>query len=227
MRFSQPKGEATEFLSLFEGILHEINPEYERNISARGLRSEFLREVTRGVFASHNVYCIRGRYHHCFCLTLHRELPKPYLLSPFTVGGRFDRNHCINMAFQRDLKQHIILSDSHEFRKGCDRIMRRCSIEAETHLLPHYLSIFRESKDALLLLAKAINGDVVIPGVIHDIRGSEYLIGEQDCDMLKFSSMLRDTALTKEEFVKTILVSKPELFLRLRKKSAIDESVLA
>ena len=226
MRLSQPKGEATEFQAMFEAALKEIHPDYELNKIVRGVRTEFLRELAPNLYASHNAYCKKGRYYHGFCITLHRDLPTPYLHSPFTAGGRFDHNHSINIAIQRDLSTHIILSDSHEFRKGCDRIISRCTAEAEKILLPHYMGVFDRAKHALRLLAEMVASDIDISEPEEVIRGFGWSIGDLDCNMIKFSEMFAEQS-GREPFLRAIVASKPELFQRLRKKSSIDPSKLA
>jgi len=226
MRLSQPKGEATEFQAMLEAALKELHPDYERNKAVRGVRTEFLRELAPNLYASHNAYCMKGRYYHGFCITLHRDLPTPYLHSPFTAGGRFDHNHAINMAIQRDLGRHIILSDSHEFRKGCHRIILRCTSEAEKILLPHYTEVFDHTKDALRSLAELVASDIDIPDPQEVIRGLGWSIGNLDCDMIKFSKMYAEQS-DQASFLRAILASKLELFQRLRKKNSIDPSKLA
>jgi len=225
MRLSQPRGEAAEFQAMLEAALATIHPDYTRNKSVRGVRTEYLRELAPGLYASHNAYCLKGRYYHGFCVTLHRELPTPYLHSPFIAGGRFDHNHAINLAIQRDLGTHIILSDSHEFRRGCDRIISRCTSEAEKILLPHYMSVFDGAKDALKSLAEFVASDVDIPDQQDAIRGFGWSIGNLDCDMSKFAKMYADQS-DRASFIRAIVASKPELFQRLRKKSSIDPSKL-
>ena len=226
MKLSQAPGEATGFLKLFGELLKEVHPDYERNTSVRGVRSEYHREITPGLYASHNAYCKKGRYHHGFCLTLHKELPTPYLLSPFTIGGRFDHNHSVNMAFQRDLQRHILLSSSHEYRKGCDRIIRRCTTEAENQLLPFYRSVFEASRAALLPLAQMIESDTPIPETEQNVRGGGWLIGRLDCDMPGFRRLYYEEGTDRQRLLLEILASKPELFQRLRKNHAINLAVL-
>lgn len=226
MRLSQAPGEAAEFLDAFGELVRKVHPDYERNKVVRGVRSEYCREVAPGVYVSHNAYCKKGRYHHGFCLTLHTELPTPYLLSPFTLGGRFDHNHGVNMAFQRDLERHILLSDSHEYRKGFDRIVLRCAEEAEAQLLPHYLSVFDSCREALIPLAELIAGEAPIPDTKEDVRGGGWLIGQLDCNMSQYRELYEAAGATREQFLLELLASKPELFQRLRKKHSIDPSDL-
>ncbi len=115
---AQNKGEAAQFLRTFGDILTSLHSNYKRNTLVRGVRTEYLREIEQGLFISQNVYCRSGTYYHCFCLTLHKELPKPYLLSPFTVGGRFDHNYQIQRAVSEYLGHHVIPSCSHNFRSS-------------------------------------------------------------------------------------------------------------
>ena len=221
MRMSQAKGEPAEFLNLFGEIVNAVHPAYARNMNVRGVRTEFLREVIPGVYASHNVYCRKGTYHHGFCITLHKELPTPYLNSPFTLGGRFDHNLCVNKAIRRDLGRHMLLSDTHNFRKGCEGIITRCLSLAESSLLPHYISSFNASKNALWPLVELIFGETAIPEVTQRIRGSGYHILGQDCDMLEFTRMFQTITGDRMAFLNAILASKPELFQRLRESAAL------
>jgi hypothetical protein len=226
MRLSQAPGEAAEFIDIFGELVREVHPDYERNKAARGVRAEYCREIAPGVYASHNAYCKKGRYHHGFCLTLHKELPTPYLLSPFSVGGRFDHNHGVNMAFQLDLKRHILLSDSHAYRKGFEEIIRRCVSEAEAQLLPHYVSVLAECRAALVPLAMLVAGKAPIPDTKEDVRGGGWLIGQLDCNMPRYRELFEAAGVMREQFLQDLLASKPELFQRLRKNHAIDPTIL-
>ena len=226
MRLSQPKGEASEFQAMLEAALKDIHPDYERNKAVRGIRTEYLREVVRVVFASHNALCMKGTYYHCFCITLHQELPTPFLHSPFTAGGRFDHNQNVNMAIQRDLGRHVLLSSSHKFRKGCERIIPRCTAEAEALLLPHYLSVFDQSRDALIALAECVVGDTPISGDHEAIRRFGSSIDDWDCDMMRYSALFQKWREAPVPFLMAVLASKPELFQRLREKRAIDPVAL-
>ncbi len=222
MRLSRPKGEAEEFESMFGSVVRDIHPDYERNKAVRGIRTEFLREVVPGCYASHNVLCKNGRYYHGFCITLHQDLPDLYLHSPFVAGGRFDHNHSVNMAIQRDLGRHVILSDSHEFRKGYERIILRCTAEAEVLLLPHYLSVFQRSKEALRALAEHIADSTRTPDDRWAIRRYSSSIHDWDCDMSRFSTLFDEWRGDLSNFLSAVVASKPELFQRLREKAAID-----
>lgn len=226
MRLSQAPGEAAEFLDIFGELVRKLHPDYERNKAVRGVRSEYCREIAPGIYVSHNAYCRKGRYHHGFCLTLHLELPTPYLLSPFTVGGRFDHNHGVNMAFQRDLKRHVLLSDSHQYRKGFDRIVSRCTEEAEDKLLPHYLSVFDSCRTSLIPLAELIVGEAPIPDNKEEVRGSGLIISQLDCNMPQYHEFYEASGSDREQFLLELLASKPDLFQRLRKKHSIDPSTL-
>jgi hypothetical protein len=222
MRLSQPKGEAAEFQALLEATVGDIHPGYERNRTVRGVRTEYLRELEPGVYASHNAYCKKGTYYHCFCITLHRELPTPYLHSPFTAGGRFDHNRSVNMAIQRDVGRHVIVSDSHQFRKGCERIISRCTAEAEALLLPHYCSVLDGARDALRSLAKLVASDSPISDDRESIRRFGSSIDDWDCDMGHFASLFGKWRRESAEFLSAVIASKPELFQRLRDKSTIN-----
>lgn len=211
---------------MFEAALREVHPDYNRNKSVRGIRTEFLRELAPGVYASHNALCKRGRYYHGFCLTLHRELPSPYLHSPFIAGGRFDHNRSVNMAIQRDIGRHIILSDSHEFRRGCEQIIQRCTAVAEAVLLPHYCSVFQQSREALHALAQLIVSDAPIPDGREAIRRFGASIADLDCDMGRFSSLFEEQRDVPSDFLAAVLASKPELFQRLRDNNVFDPAWL-
>lgn len=226
MRLSQAPGEAAKFLEIFGELAREVHPDYECNKAVRGIRSEYCREIAPGVYISHNAYCSKGRYQHGFCLTLHRELSTPYLLSPFTMGGRFDHNHGVGLAFQRDLKRHVPISDSHEYRKGFDRIVRGCLAAAEDQLLPHYLSIYESCRSSLIPLAEFIVGEAPIPDTKEDVRGGGWLIGPLDCNMPQYHEFYEAAGAERESFLLELLASKPQLFQMLRKKHAIDPANL-
>jgi hypothetical protein len=156
MRLSQPKEATKEFTALLEAQLGSINPAYCRNPKVKGIRQEYLRELGDGLFAIHSVICIRGTFHHCFCLSLHHSPVGPHLYSPLTIGGRCDHNYTITKACHRDLGLSPVdpvspfrMSDSHQFRTGADRIIRRCTAEAESRLLPAYLDIWSQTLPAL------------------------------------------------------------------------------
>jgi len=227
MRLSQLIGEAAEFQALLETALSDVHPDYKRNKVVRGVRTEYLRELEPGVFASHNAYCRKGTYYHGFCITLHRELPTPYLNSPFTAGGRFDHNRSVNMAIQRDLGRHVVISDSHKFRKGCERIITRCTCEAEAILLPHYYSVFEGAREALGSLASLVASDSPIPDDREAIRRFGASMDDWDSDMKHFASLFGKWRREADEFLSAVLASKPELFQRLRDKGAIDPAKLS
>ena len=227
MRLSQPKGESPKFAEMLGETLREIHPDYAQNKSAKGIRIEFLREVIPGVHASHHALCWKGTYKHGFCITLHRELPTPYFDSPFTAGGRFDRDRTINRSVWIALGQHVVLSDSHEFRKGCERIIARCTSEAERILLPHYLAVFQRSREALAALAGALYGDVPIQGESQPLQCSGFPIGDMDSDMEKFARQYEQSRHRSAEFLREVLDSKPDFFQRLREKNSISLASLA
>lgn len=159
MRISQSKDVTKEFIALLESHLKTIHPNYQRNPKVKGIRHEYYREIEDGLFAVHSVICIRATFHHCFCLSLHRTHPSPLLYSPFTVGGRSDHNYAITKACHIDIGLNPVdplspfrMSDSHQFRSGSDRIVRRCTSEAEARLLPFYQSVWTKAKPALQAL---------------------------------------------------------------------------
>ncbi len=156
MRLSQPKEATKEFIALLESHLVSIHPAYRRNTKVKGIRHEYHRELGDGLFAIHSVICIRATFHHCFCLSLHHTPVGPYLYSPFTIGGRSDHNYTITSACHRDLGLSPVdpvspfrMSDSHQFRTGADRIICRCTSEAESRLLPAYQTIWTQTRPAL------------------------------------------------------------------------------
>ena len=48
----------------------------------------------------------------------------------------------------------FLMSDSHEFRKGAEKIIRRCTSEAENYVLPQYLEMWKRYEPGL---SKIIN----------------------------------------------------------------------
>jgi hypothetical protein len=221
LRFSQPKGEATEFAKRFEGIVKDINPAYERNRLIRGTRLEFLREIIPGVFSSHNVFCLRGRYRHGFCITLHKEQSTPYLISPLVIGGRFDHNNSAKMAYFRDIEPNkkwpfgaINFSDSHEYRRGWDGIAAKCASVAEERMLPHYLRELDKHRVAVLaLLKKLVSMGEVQPAVE---RGNyPCYIYPFDYDLPRFAKRYNEPTTDRDKFLTELIQSKPELFNKL------------
>lgn len=159
MPLSQSKEATKEFVSFLESHLITIHPGYQRNQQVKGIRYEYFRELEDDLFSIHSVICIRGTYHHCFCLSVHRTHTFPQLYSPFTIGGRCDHNYTITRACHRDLGLSPIdpvapfrMSDSHKFRKGADRIILRCTSEAEVRLLPFYHSVWSKTRPSLQAL---------------------------------------------------------------------------
>ena len=96
--------------------------------------------------------------------------------------------------------------------------------EAEKILLPHYLSIFKQSRDALRVLSELVSGDTPIPVDREAIRRFGSSIDDWDCDMGRFADLFNIWRDNRSEFLAAVLGSKPELFKRLREKKAIDPS---
>ena len=224
MRMSQPKSEVSAFSKLLGELLVQVADGYQKNPLARGTRCEYLRQVLPGIFASHSTICRRGRYYHCFAITLHKELSDPFLLSPFVAGGRFDHNYSINMAFQRDLSRNprslvnpFRLSDSHEMRKGAESIILKCATEAENHLLPFYMKILRKSKSTLLELITQHQELGLIEEVEGKIMGHSWVLtGEPDFGMLGVTEAVKKLKLNKQSSIyKAALYSKAKFFNRL------------
>jgi hypothetical protein len=225
MRLSQPKETTKEFLALLESHLVSIHPSYRRNPKVKGIRHEYHRELEDGLFAIHSVICIRATFHHCFCLSLHHTPVGPYLYSPFTIGGRSDHNYTITSACHRDLGLSPVdpvspfrMSDSHRFRTGADRIIRRCTSEAEARLLPAYLTMWSQSKPPLRSL---IDYYTATPPEQMDAAASGYTRPrhELSCHMVEFqriysslplslvSAFFAATILTIPEVVRDIATS--------------------
>lgn len=231
-RVTRPTGEAVEFQKRFEEIVRARRPDYERNKLVRGIRLEYLRELLPGVFASHNVLCKKGTYYHGFCITLHRELSDPYLISPFVVGGRFDHNNSTKTAFFRDVELNrkspfggVTFSDSHSYRKGWDSIVDKCTRVAEDQLLPHYFAQLRQYKAPLLHLVERLLELGEIP--IEIDRGSGYLpctLFPIDYDMKSFVEGYRAAGgRRRDQFALDIIHSKPELFNRIRQMKTLPD----
>jgi len=165
MHLSQTKDATKDFVALLESHLETIHPAYRRNPKVKGIRHEYFRELKDGLFAIHSVICIKGTYYHCYCLSLHRTHIAPYLYSPFTAGGRCDHNYPVTRACHSDLGLSPIdpvapfrMSDFHRFRTGADRIIRRCTSEAESRLLPFYKAVWAETRPALRALMDYVSG---------------------------------------------------------------------
>jgi hypothetical protein len=225
MRFSQPKEEIPIFSKAFEDLLLRHSVGYIKNAFAKGTRTEFIKEIQNGIFASHSSFCHRGRYNHCFAVILHKELSDPYLNSPFVAGGRFDHNYGINMAFQRDLKRSPLdklnplrLSDSHEMRKGFEQIIEKCIIESEKYLLPFYLTILKLASSMLIEL---INTHLKIGSLTtpqEEIpKGHGYIIpNDYDMNMIQFYEATAKMEKSKlSTFFRNVILAKPEYFNRI------------
>lgn len=192
MQLAQTKETTKEFVAVLEAHLSTIHPAYQRNQEVKGIRHEYLRELEDGLFAIHSVLCAKGTYYHCFCLSRHRTHPGPYLYSPFTVGGRCDHNYTVTRACHGDLGLSpvdpvapFLMSCSHRFRKGADQIIRRCTTEAESRLLPYYLSVWSETRDALQALldySAANSPDAIVTGAASYPSPRH----ELSCHMLEF-----------------------------------------
>jgi len=170
MRYSQPPSEKTRWPKAFLSLLQDAFPEYELNRLARGTRTECLR-VERGVFFSQNTICLHGQYHHCFAVSLTRLLT-PTLYSPFWTGARFDHDHTIFWAFERDLGLPVRgpdaisgLHSTHQWRRGTDDIVRKCTANAEKYLAPHYLAELVRARPLLLDVVGFLTEN---PTVLHD-----------------------------------------------------------
>lgn len=195
MTLSQSKAATKDFVAVLEAQLFAINPAYERNRKVRGVRHEYTREIEDGVFAIHSVLCMRGTFYHCFCLSLHQSHTSQRLYSPFTAGGRCDHNYSVTTACHRDLGlspidpvSPFLMSDSHHFRKGADRIVQRCTAEAEARLLPFYHSVWRELRlplNELLQLASTAT-PLDLASAASSYPGE---LRELSCHMLEFRSL--------------------------------------
>lgn len=220
--------ETNEFSSTFHEELLTINPEYSKNSLIRGIRCEFTREVYPSVYASHNSICRKGTYYHGFCITLHKMLPANYLISPFSIGGRFDHNFDVNMAFQKNLlwrpggkKKPRYLNSSHNFRKGADKIIEKCCSAAEDYLLPHYIEVYKKSRKSiveLLSFFETYTGSLEIGNTSHGVGYTT----NQDLDMKQLRKNMPILKPAKLSYLEEVIKSKPELFKLIREKLVID-----
>lgn len=143
MRFAQPKEERKTWPKLFLSLLHEQHADYHLNKLVKGTYTECIR-VVDGLFVSQNTFCLRGRYNHCYALSLTNK-KTPHLESIFFLGNRFDHNQTISYAFSKDLELNVGnpkrpkgLSDTHQLRIGAEQIVRNCTKNADEYLFPHY-----------------------------------------------------------------------------------------
>lgn len=231
-RMSQAPDEAAEFQRVFARIVKEANPNYERNTLARGVRLEYLREIAPGVFASHNVLCKKGTYYHGFAVTLHKELPAPYLLSPFTIGGRFDHNNSAKLAYFRDVEPNkkwpfgsLNFTDSHNFRKGWEAIAEKCTRIAEEKMLPHYHSKINKYKEPLLRLVQKAVSKGGFPITVELGRGNSFMIRNFDLDMPRFVESFNANISDSEAFLDEVIQAKPELFNRVLKMKSLNRAI--
>lgn len=232
-RTTRPPGEAADFTKKFGMFLKELNPDYEINSRARGIRHEFLRELAPGVFASHNVLCKRGVYHHGVCVSLHRELSDPYLLSPLVIGGRFNHNYSSKSAYFRDVRPNRRwpfgkenFSDSHLYRKGWESIVEKCTRIAEEKILPHYFSRVTTYKESLLHLLENLLTLDKIPTEID--RGESHpscvlFPIQSDYDMQTFAEAYKAAKGRRDEFTLEVICRKPELFNMIREMPSLPD----
>ena len=192
MRQAQTKEATKEFAALLESHLVTLHPDYKRSRHAKGIRHEYIREIEDGLYAIHSVLCMRGCYYHCFCLSRHLGHVGPTLYSPFTIGGRCDHNYSITRACHDDLGLSPVdavnpfrMSDSHQFRTGAGRIIRRCTTEAETRLLPFYRSVWTQTRPILQEMLDYIAG-APADQVAIDATAYPGQRRELSCHMLEF-----------------------------------------
>jgi hypothetical protein len=230
-RMKQASGEAAEFQQRFEQIVKDLHPDYERNKLVRGIRLEFLRELLPGVFASHNALCKKGTYFHGFCITLHREFPGPYLISPLVIGGRFNHNNSTKLAYFRDIEPtrkwpfgESNFTDSHSYRTGWDGIVQKCTRVAEERMLPHYLAKVMQNKEPLLHILEMLLALGEIP--TDTMKGHGLPVptgGPGDYDMQWFVARYRSAGKDRDHFLSNIIHSKPELFNKVRQMKTLPD----
>lgn len=227
MRLSQTKEATKEFNAFMNSHMPTIHPDYNRSRGAKGIRYEYIREVEEGLYAIHSALCKRGMYHHCFCLSMHAAHAGPNLYSPFTIGGRCDHNYTILHGCRRDLGlvgaepgHPYRLSTSHQWRKGADDIIRRCTSEAERLLLPHYRSVWLETRpilQAMIVYAKATPPEQ-LQEVAATYTGSRFGMA---CHMLEFRELYRSVPQNQREaFVAALVLQLPETFQDLTEPKA-------
>jgi hypothetical protein len=118
-----------------------------------------------------------------------------HLNSPFWLGARFDHDHTIFLAFERDLGLPVRgpgaisgLHSTHRWRKGTDDIVRRCTANAEKYLAPQYLAELRRAGPPLLDVVRFLCEN---PGILDDQRflASYYrpLQGSRDLSLRHFA----------------------------------------
>lgn len=220
MKLTQTKTDATRFVEQFAQAVSALNSDYRRNRLAKGIRVEFVREVRPGLFASHNVICQKGTYYHGFCLTFHRAIPKPFLYSPFTAGGRFNHNYSVNRAFQLDLGRSpadpispLRLSDSHRFRTGANAIVDRCTSESEVHLLPHHLAEIARGRSAVDALLTVLHEGYDSNEAARIAQSGVWNKQQLDCDLLRYINLYSQThASRRNTLVMAVLGLEHEMF---------------
>lgn len=226
MRLGQPIDEKQAWPKHFLSLVRELSPSYVLNTRVRGTRTECLRElIPGGVFVSHNTFCLRGTYHHCFGLALSTALPDPFLLSPLFIGGRFDHNLGIAMSFMRHVgltpedrrKRGMSWHDTHQWRGGTDDIVRRCTQTAEQYLLPFYLDRIKASADSVRDLLTYISGALVLPE--HELRRLAGAVDPRSLDLSLYE--LTDPAHSWQKHpvpdrYYALLLAKSRLFVAMR-----------
>ena len=147
-----------EFLTILQGL----NFDYKLNKNVKGRFTECLREYG-SCFYSQNTVFANAQYSHCFAISLTDQI-SGYLNSPFWIGARFDGNHTIFNAFEKDLNAVVRGPDrvngihsTHSRRTGTETIVCSCARNAEIYLAPYYISEFKKSFPLLLQILKFLN----------------------------------------------------------------------
>jgi hypothetical protein len=227
MRLSQTKEATKEFIAFMNSHMPMIHPDYKRSRAAKGIRHEYIREVDEGLYAIHSTLCKQGVYHHCFCLSMHAAHAGSNLYSPFTIGGRSDHNYSILEGCRRDLGlvgaepgHPYRLSTSHQWRKGADDIIRRCTSEAERLLLPYYRSVWLETRpilQAMIVYARSTPPEQLAE-MASTYTGSRFGMA---CHMLEFRELYRSVPQNQREaFVAALVLHLPETFQDLTQPKA-------
>ena len=154
----------------FIAILQNFNSDYKLNKNAKGKFTECLRECGPYFYSQSTVF-LNGQYCHCFSVSFTDQISE-YLNSPFWAGARFNQNHTIFHAFERDLDAVVRGPDrmpgihsTHSRRAGTEAIVQKCTENAEIYLAPHYISELKKSFPLLLRILKVLTAD---PDIVLD-----------------------------------------------------------
>jgi len=136
----------------FESIVQSMSPHYRLNPGIKGRMTECLRQDSTGLFFSHNTDRLHGDYAHGFACLFSKIKRTNAHYSVLYFGNRFDDG----LSVREDLKKYLPSEARparfqcwHSYLAGFEEIVKKCTLFAETELLPRHLQILHRGKDKL------------------------------------------------------------------------------